>query len=109
MWQGDGHLRRRKPGSGSRRFYPIPGNSQSAFLPLHSALGEALLGARACRQRVWSINQLGGREASFSFLYSIPFQHIANEEMVFFPDVTVMVCGQRISANPYICESYGHV
>ena len=45
--------------------------------------------------RVWSINQLGGREASFSFLYSIPFQHIANDEMGFFPDATVVVCGSE--------------
>ena len=59
-------------------FIPSQGILNQRFY-LYILHREALLGARAYLQVVWSINQLGGREASSSFLYSIPFQHIATK------------------------------
>ena len=43
---------------------------------LYVVHGEALLDARAYVERVFSINQTGGREAFISCLYSIPCLHI---------------------------------
>lgn len=84
-------------GFGLQRNQSIPGHSPSALLPLIFCIGKALPGARAYLEGVGTINQLGGRAASISFLYSIPFQHTIsayfNEQMGFFPAVTVLVDG----------------
>ena len=60
-------------------FIPYQAGHFNQRFCLHIVHREALSGARAYPQGVWSINELGGTEASLSFLYSISFQHIARE------------------------------